>query len=214
MLPTYELMIDDNAASDFAVDAISLVDNPAVKKSFLVFSESNKPVSFKFSEVDMERGIISGVAMLADTPIYRNDPTLGECNVVISPDTMFKMVTKFFQMGFQNNFNIMHNPQDKCEGVTVFESFISDKTRGIQPMKGFEDAPDGSWFISAMVNNPDVKQAIIDGQLSGFSIEGVFAAMNITPTQPKPDETEEVEIHNLLDNISKFLKNKKDEHTS
>jgi hypothetical protein len=162
----------------------------------------------------MDRGIISGVAMLADTPIYRNDPTLGECNVVISPDTMFKMVTKFFQMGFQNNFNIMHNPEDKCEGVTVFESFISDKTRGILPMKGFEDAPDGSWFVSAMVTNPDVKQAIIDGQLTGFSIEGVFAAMNITTGALVDDDEEDFEIHDMLDKISNYLKNKKNEHTS
>ncbi len=214
MLPTYELLIDETAGSEFAVDAISLVDNPAVKKSFLAFSEANKPVTLKFSEVNLDRGIISGVAMLADTPIYRNDPTLGECNVVISSDTMFKMVTKFFQMGFQNNFNIMHNPQDKCEGVTVFESFISDKTRGIQPMKGFEDAPDGSWFISAMVNNPEVKQAIIDGQLTGFSIEGVFAAMNITTGALVDDDEEDFEIHDMLDKISNYLKNKKNEHTS
>jgi hypothetical protein len=56
----------------------------------------------------------------------------------------------------------------------MFESFISDKVRGIQPMKGFEDVPDGSWFGSFKVDNPEVWAEIKAGNVRGFSVEGQF----------------------------------------
>ena len=303
-LPTYELVIDDNPSSEFVINAIALVDKPAMKKSFLAFDDAGstqkisfeynnvlngdtaadnqamvqsaldkghevhiisdtdnqpglefeakklgikssnvhatgskeakiakvkelginnhidsdkdvidalgigktpsnfKKVAAKFAVVDMERGIISGVAMLANTPIYRNDKVLGECMVTMSPETIEKAAIKFFELGFANNFNIMHNGEKKLEGITVFESFISDVTRGIPPMKGFEDAPDGTWFISAKVNNPEIKQNIIDGLYTGFSVEGMFGAIN-TSTGVE-DEVEE-EFQNITDEILQIL---------
>ena len=68
----------------------------------------------------------------------------------------------------------MHDPNQIETGVTMFESFISDKSRGIEPMKGFEDAPDGSWFVSMLVENDEVWDKVKQGLVNGFSIEGVF----------------------------------------
>ena len=42
------------------------------------------------------------------------------------------------------------------------------------PMKGFEDVADGSWFGSFYVENEDVWNAVKDGNLKGFSVEGLF----------------------------------------
>ena len=50
------------------IDAISLVDVPAVQRNFLCFSEDQKPVELKF---DNSKHIITGVVCLADTPTYR-----------------------------------------------------------------------------------------------------------------------------------------------
>jgi hypothetical protein len=68
----------------------------------------------------------------------------------------------------------MHDSGQSVEGVTMFESFISDKVRGIYPMKGFEDVPDGSWFGSFKVDNPEVWKEIKAGNVRGFSVEGQF----------------------------------------
>jgi hypothetical protein len=73
------------------------------------------------------------------------------------------------------NVNLFHDPNLQTEGVTIFESFISDASRGILPMKGFEDLPDGSWFISAKVENDDVWNKIKAGEVKGFSVEGIFS---------------------------------------
>ena len=72
------------------------------------------------------------------------------------------------------NVNLMHDPNKQVEGVTMFESFIVDKTRGIKPMEAFSDVPDGSWFGSFYIENPDVWNAVKKGELRGFSVEGLF----------------------------------------
>jgi len=126
-----------------------------------------------FSIQDEDRRIISGALMLADTPIYRNDPKRGEYYCTFSKDTIEKIAVNFFDKGFQKNVNFMHNGEI-IEGFVMFESFISDKSRGILPMKGFEDCKDGSWFGSFKVENEKAWQVIKEGNFKGFSIEGSF----------------------------------------
>jgi hypothetical protein len=79
----------------------------------------------------------------------------------------------------------------------MFESFISDKERGIMPMKGFEDAPNGSWFVSMLVENEAVWAKVKDGLINGFSIEGIF---NYTP-QLTNEEIKMQKIINILEQI-------------
>ena len=123
---------------------------------------------------DEEERIISGPLMLADTPIYRNDAIRGEYYVVFSADTIKQIAQKFFKKGYQNNVNLMHNSGDVQEGLTMFESWIVDKKRGIQPMVGFEDVPDGSWFGSYKVENDEAWNKVKSGEVLGFSVEGNF----------------------------------------
>lgn len=126
-----------------------------------------------FAIQNEEEHIISGALMLADTPIYRNDQN-GEYYVVFSKDTIKQIAQKFFKKGYQQNVNLMHDSGKVLEGITMFESWITDEKRGIKPMVGFEDVPDGSWFGSFKVENPEVWQMIKDGEVKGFSVEGIF----------------------------------------
>lgn len=170
-LPVYQLQIDPDPDSDSAVNFMGLVDFPAIEKNFLHFNEQ-KPLQFEIQSE--ERRIISGPAMIAGSRIYRHDAELGEYYVVFSAETIYCIVQKFFAKSFHQNFNLMHDPNLSVSGVNVFESFIVDKERGICPMKGYEDAPDGSWFISAKVENDEVWQLIKEGRIRGFSVEGLF----------------------------------------
>jgi hypothetical protein len=168
-LPIYELMINEDIQDDAEVSFIALVDRPAIQKNWNAFKEN-----VKFQIISEDKRIISGPVMLADSPIYRNDSINGEYYVVFSKDTIFKIAQKFFKKGYQANVNLMHDSEQQVSGVTMFESFISDKDRGILPMKGFEDAPDGSWFGSFKVEDDAVWQMIKEGKVKGFSVEGVF----------------------------------------
>lgn len=127
--------------------------------------------AFAINEDKME---LFGPAMLADVPIYRNDQQLGQYYVQFDKKTIYTIAQKFFEKGFYQNFNLMHDPSQKTPGVFVFQSYIVDREEGRGAPKGFEDAKDGSWFIGVKVNNPEVWAKIKSGEIKGFSVEGVF----------------------------------------
>ena len=189
-LPIYMLDITEDIEDDAQVDFIALVDRPAIQKNWNAFNKTQK-----FEVTNEDRRIISGAIMLADTPIFRSDATYGDYYVAFSADTILKIVQKFFKKGFQSNVNLMHNSSAQFEGVTLFESFISDPSRGIMPMKGFEDAPDGSWFVSMLVENEDVWNQVKQGNVNGFSIEGIF---NYSPKESQ-DSIKMQKIYDILD---------------
>lgn len=188
-LPIYELMISEDMNDDAEVNFVALVDRPAVQRNWNAFKDK-----VNFQIISEDKKIISGLLMLADTPIFRSDATNGDYYVTFSKDTIFKIAQRFFKKGYQANVNLMHEASMQVEGVTMFESFISDTSRGIAPMKGFEDSPDGSWFGSFKVDNEAVWQMIKDGKVMGFSVEGIFEY-----TRQKSKEQA------MLDNIKDIL---------
>lgn len=170
-LPVYEMVINPEETSDVEVSFVALVDKPAIERNFMAFKDSR--LNFAINE---DQRIISGPAMVADQLIYRRDEN-GEYNVFFSAETIKDIALKFFKKDYHKNLNLFHDPSLSLEGVTIFESFVSDSARGIQPMKGFEDLPDGSWFISAKVDNEQVWQQVKSGAVKGFSVEGIFSFM-------------------------------------
>lgn len=167
-LPVVELIINPEESAESEVSFVALVDKPAIERNFLAFKD-NKLVF----AVNDEKRIISGPAMVPDQLIYRKDEN-GEYNVFFSAETLREIAIKFFKKDYQKNLNLFHDPSLSLEGVTIFESFVTDAARGIQPMKGFEDLPDGTWFISAKVENDEVWNKIKAGEVKGFSVEGIF----------------------------------------
>ena len=160
-----------------------MVDKPAIEKNFLAFKDQ-----LRFT-VDQEKRIVSGPAMLADMLIYRNDPEgLGEYYTTFDKQSISTIVQKFFKKGFIKNFNLMHSADQKVDGITIFESFMTDEARGIKPMKGFEDAKEGSWFISAYVADDGVWEKVKSGEVKGFSVEGIFNQMPVKMQKLSADE--------------------------
>lgn len=174
-LQVFKAVINPSLTSDLEVNFIGLVDRPAIERNFLAFK--NQRAAFALNE---EKRIVSGPAMIADLPIYRKDESIGEYYVVFDREAIQSIVEKFSAKGYLTNFNLFHDEQQQVSDVTIFNSFISDKTIGIDPMKGFEDVPDGSWFISAKVNNEAVWNRIKAGEIKGFSVEGMFNYVPVT----------------------------------
>ena len=151
--------------------------------------------SYSFQVVSEEDRIISGPLMLSDMLIYRNNEQFGEHYVKFSADTIKAIAIKWSKRGHMGNVNLMHDSNKVVDGVTMFESFIVDKKRGIMPMAGFEDVCDGSWFGSFYVENPKVWDKIKSGELKGFSVEGMFDYESAL----SPEEEALNKIANLLE---------------
>lgn len=164
-LPVYNISIDFD--TDEGLQLVSLVDDPAVVESFLTFN-SEEPVKLVFTS-DEEQHIISGVSLLADTPIYRCDET-GGYYVVFTKETIKQLVEKYNKENKTNLTSLQHNGQIISDCVMV-ESYFIDKERGICP-KEFSHCPDGSWITSYKVTNDELWNEIkTSGQLNGFSVE-------------------------------------------
>lgn len=168
-LPVFEMVINPDESSDIEVMAVALVDKPAIERNFMAFA--SQQLYFKF---DSEKRIISGPAMVPDTLIYRRDQK-GEYNVFFSAETVKQIAIKFAAKGYAKQLNLFHDPNMPADGVVIFNSFVSDKSMGIAPMAGFEDLPDGTWFISAKVDNEEIWNKIKGGEVRGFSVEGNFS---------------------------------------
>ena len=124
-----------------------------------------------FAVQDEDQRIVSGPLMIADLPIYRRDEE-GEYYVMFTGDQIKKIVQRFFKKGYQAKVNIEHGK--KAEGVYMFESYIIDRDRGVNPPTGFEDVANGSWFGSFKVENDKLWGEVKAGTFKGFSVEGLF----------------------------------------
>jgi hypothetical protein len=138
-------------------------DNSSAKEKF--------SAQLTFAVQDEEQHIVSGPLMIADLPIYRRDKE-GEYYVMFTAEQIKKIVQRFFKKGYQAKVNIEHGKP--AEGVYMFESYIIDKERGVNPPIGFEDVADGSWFGSFKVENEKLWNQVKAGTFKGFSVEGLF----------------------------------------
>ncbi len=172
-LPIYELVINEQTPES-GVDYVAMVDEPAIlERGMWQMFDRQKEFEFKG---DKEKRIVSGFLMVADMPIYRRDDARGEYYVVFKKETIESIVKKFAKNNFHNNVNVMHEKELKVDGVYMIESFMVDKSRGLDTPKGFEKAPDGSWFASYYVENEQFWNTFLKtGKLQCFSVEGMFA---------------------------------------
>lgn len=164
-LPTYKIVInmDDDVTG---MTAVSLVEHPAIEVPFLCFETEKQ--SFQLNN---DKRIITGPAILADTPIYRNSPSRGEYQVVFTKETIRQIVEKYAKNQLFNVVNLQHNEDTFVNSCYMVESLIIDKERGICPNE-FKDIPDGSWIVSYKVDDDALWNEIKNGKhLNGFSIE-------------------------------------------
>lgn len=175
------------------------VDNNADVIKELGSIGSKFSMLFSFAIQSEDKHIISGPIMLADEPIYRNNSKFGEHYVIFKPETIKDISIKFAKKGYQQNVNLMHDSNMQLDGLVMFESFIVDRSRGILPMEGFEDAKDGSWFGSFYVENPQAWQLIKEGKVKGFSVEGFF-------DYALPDNREKSYAEQKLEELALLLK--------
>jgi hypothetical protein len=127
---------------------------------------------FNFSITNEEKRIVSGVAMVADLPIYRRDNVRGEYYVMFDANAIFKLAKKWARTNRYSAVNQHH--ESAVDGVHLLESYIIDRDRGINPPIEFQTISDGSWMVSYLVDNDEVWAKVKSGEFKGFSVEGFF----------------------------------------
>ena len=181
-----ELIIDEEMELS-GIDAISIVESPAIEEDFIALKTEQK--EYKFAEVDKEKKIIMGAMLVPDKPIYRRDENEGEYYIYFSKNTIRKAMELFFQNGNQSNATFEH--MESITGLTMVESWIVEDTDKDKSKLYELNVPVGTWMGTIKVNNDKIWNDFIKtGKVKGFSIEGYFAE-RLKTSLSKVDETEE-----------------------
>ena len=196
-----ELLIDEDALFS-GIEAISIVDKPAIEENFIALNEQQKT---KLAEVDNEKRILMGAALIPNKNIYRTDGE-EEYYIYFSSDTVRQASELFLMNGNQNESTLEH--EAKLNGLSVVESWIIEDEVHDKSRKYDLNMPVGTWMVSMKVNNDKVwNDYVKTGKVKGFSIEGYFTdKLEMSKLSNSIEETEATEI---LFEIQDFLSSKR-----
>lgn len=192
-----ELIIDDKEDLQ-GVEAISIVENPAIESDFVAL----KSEEVKLAEVDKEKRILMGAVLIPEKPIYRRNGE-DEYYIYFSKDTVVKASQLFLKKGNQGNSTLEHSKS--IEGLTVVESWIvEDLTKDKSALYNLS-VPVGTWIASVKVDNDEIwNDYVKTGKVKGFSLEGHFADQLEKKKELSKVLTED-EV--LVEKIKEILKN-------
>lgn len=163
-----ELVIDEDNYN-VGVEAISVVENPAIEVPFVALKDHQLRLTIE----DEEKRILLGPALIPNKQIYRADDDLGEYYIFFSQDTVRQASELFLKAGNQQNSSFEH--QYKLDGMTVVESWIVEDSENDKANHHGYDLPKGTWMVSMKVDSDEVWAEVKAGNIKGFSIEGHFA---------------------------------------
>jgi hypothetical protein len=162
-----ELILDDDDA--IGVEAISVVENPAIESDFIALSKQN----IQLAEVNKEKRLLMGALLIPNKPIPRNGEDNEVYYIFFSKDTISKASQMYLQNGNQSNSTLEH--KQELKGLTLVESWIvEDLEKDKTALYGIK-VPLGTWMGSVKCDNDEIYKMAKEGVVKGFSIEGYFA---------------------------------------
>lgn len=182
-----EMIIDEDEVSS-GIDAISVVETPAIQSNFVTLKEQDNKV--ELAEISKEKRLLLGAALIPDKPILRVNDDDEKYYIYFSKETVRKASELFAKRKFQDKATIEHERDVK--GMTVVESWIvEDKEKDKSSIYGL-DVPAGTWCISMKADNEDIYLKAKEGKIKGFSIEGMFDNKEKDEKQKLEDEIQSV----------------------
>ena len=180
-LKRVELIIDEESEK-FGVEAISLVEFPAIEENWVFFSKDN---FLSLAKLDEEQKTLVGAVLIPNKEIPRFDKEENEEFVVFFSEDTIKQAQELFMSNLRNN-NATLEHKLPVDGISVVESWIKeDKKNDKSNSFGFKNLPIGSWFVKMKINNDEMWSKVKSGEIKGFSIEGYFTDKLIEASKPK-----------------------------
>lgn len=183
------------SSDEDGIEAISLVDRPAIESNFITLA---KEYEMNLAEVDKEKKILMGPALIPNKMIFRKDGE-SKYQVFFSESTVEQASQMYLQNGNQSNATLQH--KTKIEGMSLVESWlITDPDMDKSKSYGF-NLPKGTWMVSMKADNEQIWAKAKSGEIKGFSIEGYFADKLSLELLPEIKDEELVsQILNILEN--------------
>jgi len=197
-----ELILDE-AQEMMGIDAISIVESPAIQEDFVALNSDE----IKLAEVSKEKKILMGALLVPNKPIYRKNGD-DEYYIYFSKDTIAKASQLYLKNGYQGNSTLEH--ASALQGLTLVESWLVEDEVNDKSRKYGMDVPVGTWMGAVKVDNDEVwNEYVKTNKVRGFSIEGYFADKMEQSDKSNKADMEEVEAAQLLSAIEKIVRGEK-----
>lgn len=194
-----ELILDEQSDS-VGIEAISVVENPAIEEDFVALNTQ----VIELKELNKEKQILLGALLIPNKPIYRKNGD-DEYYIYFSKETVEKASQMYLMKGNQNNSTLEH--QYELSGLSLVESWIVEDEVHDKSRKYGMNVPVGTWMGAVKVNNNEVwNDYVKTGKVKGFSIEGYFID-KIEKPKAELKSQEEIEADLLLSKIKDVLSN-------
>ena len=203
-----ELILDESQEM-MGIDAISIVESPAIQEDFIALNSEE----IKLAEVSKEKKILMGALLVPNKPIYRKSGEDDEYYIYFSKDTIAKASQLYLKNGYQSNSTLEH--ASALQGLTLVESWlveddVHDKSRAYGM-----NVPVGTWMGAVKVDNDEIwNEYVKTDKDRGYSIEGYFADKMEASSQKDrkeikktSEELQEIEADELLSLVKKVLIN-------
>ena len=193
-----ELILDEDQEMT-GVEAISVVENPAIDEDFIAL----KSEEIKLAEVNKEKRILMGALLVPNKPIYRRSGD-NEYYIYFSKETVAKASQMFLVNGNQNNSTMEH--QYDLKGLSLVESWLVEDEVHDKSRKYGMNVPLGTWMGAVKVNNDKVwNDYVKTGKVKGFSIEGYFADKMERPKESIAMSQEEQEANDTIEKLKSIF---------
>ena len=190
-----ELVIDENDETS-GIEAISVVETPAIEENFVALNKHE----LQLKEVNKEKRILMGAALIPDKSIYRRNDKGDEYYIYFSKETVRKASELFFKRS--NHKNATYEHKQPIEGMTIVESWIVENTKQDKSALYGLNLPVGTWAVSMKVDNDEIYEKAKNGEVKGFSIEGYFADKLDMSSQSIEEYERQLTIEELKEIIS------------
>ena len=166
---------------DTVVNYISLVGAAANERVFLikrkeVKSDDNWTKYVEISKVDELKHLVYGTVYAPDDTDAHGD--------YMDAATIRKMGEDFLRAGRANNIDVEHDEKTEAGGLS--ESWI---VKDGDPV--FPDEKTGAWVVAIKVDNDEIWQKVLAGELKGLSLGGFAYSEPVVPDENLPENIDD-----------------------
>jgi hypothetical protein len=160
------------------LDAISLVDKPAILTNFVKLKEDEP--TLKFSIANEEQRIVLGPALIPNIKIFRNGKSLGlddDAYVYFSEETIRELAQIYMEELKIHEVTLDHE-SDTTDAKMIELWMVEDPAKDKSAIYGF-DLPKGTMMVAYKILSEQLWKKIKEGKFNGFSIEA--SALEMVP---------------------------------
>ena len=185
------------------VYSLSVVENPAMQDMWVALSEH--PQQIELAQVDEEKRLLLGAALIPDKKIYRKVDD-HEFYITFSAETIEKLAHNFFKQGYSNNSSLEH--EIKLDGMSVVEGWTVENPKNDKSNNYGKEYPKGTFVTMMKVDNDEMWGKVKNGEIKGFSIDALLGLEELKLNTDKMSTDNQSIIDAIKDGFKAVFSNK------